>query len=107
MRVEVLIGTWVAGAVPALALALLAVRRRYDFAVVVARDGAVTFKGRFRPGGRAETIDFFGSAFAPRGPLTVYGNWRAGRRELKLRFRGVPADRQQVVRNFFMTTLRP
>lgn len=88
------------------ALALRA-RRRYDFAVVVARDGAVTFKGRFPPGCRAETTDFFHSAFAPPGPLAVFGAWQAGRRGLRLRFRGVPADRQQVVRNFLMTTLRP
>lgn len=88
------------------ALALRA-RRRYDFAVVVAGDGAVTFKGNFPPGSRAETTDFFHSAFAPRGPLTVFGTWQAGRRGLRLRFRGVPPERQQVVRNFIMTTLRP
>ena len=105
MTIEVLIGAWVAVAV--VAAALLAVRRRYDFAVVVARDGTVTFKGPFPPGARAETIDFFRGGFAPRGPLAVFCTWRPGRRGLKLRFRGVPADRQQVVRNFLMTTLRP
>lgn len=106
MTGEVLILAWVAVAVLAAGL-LLARGRRYDFAVVVAADGSATFKGRFPPGCRAETVDFFKSPFAPRGPLTVLGTWQRGRRGLRLRFRGVPVGRQQVVRNFLMTTLRP
>ena len=102
----VVLWCFVAAIVLAAALALRA-RRRFDFAVDVGADGAVTFRGTFPPGCRAETIDFFQGAFAPPGPLTVFGTWQRGRRGLRLRIRGVPVGRQQVVRNFFMTTLRP
>ena len=104
MSEEVLILAWIVVGVTA--LALLIVRRRYDFAILVARDGGVRFRGRFPANRRGDVVDFFHSAFAPRGPLKVFGTWQQRGRRLKLRFRGVPSQpQQQVVRNFLTTTL--
>jgi hypothetical protein len=100
-----LILAWVvAGAVAVLGIVLA--RRRYDFAILVARDGGVRFRGRFPASRRGDVADFFRSPFAPPGPLRVFGTWQHRGRRLKLRFRGVPSQpQQQVVRNFLTTTL--
>ena len=104
MTTKAVIITWVV--VGLAAAAFLFFRRRYDFAILVARDGGVRFRGRFPPSRRGDVADFFHSDFAPRGPLKVFGTWHQRGRRLKLRIRGVPSQpEQQVVRNFLTTTL--